>query len=83
MKETTGKKVTALKAFKVIVIIHTVVIALFSIQTVYGWITGLPDNNYVIFAGCVATYCASLAIYEDMKKKEARKEKKEEEKEEA
>ena len=65
MKESTEKKITTLKVFKVIVIIYSCVIIALLIHTVYGWATGTYDTNYV--------YCATVAIYEEMKKKEAKK----------
>ena len=49
-----------------------VIIALL-IHTVYGWATGTYDTNYVFLASSAATYCATVAIYEEMKKKEAKK----------
>ncbi len=73
MKESTEKKITTLKVFKVIVIIYSCVIIALLIHTVYGWATGTYDTNYVILASSAATYCSTVAIYEEMKKKEAKK----------
>ena len=73
MKESNEKKITTLKVFKVILIIYTFIMIAIIIQTIYGWVTGLPDNNYVFLAGSSATYCATAAMYEEMKKKEAKK----------
>lgn len=73
MKESTEKKITTLKVFKVIVFIYSCVIIALLIHTVYGWATGTYDTNYVFLASSAATYCATVAIYEEMKKKEAKK----------
>ena len=74
MKNTNEKKITTLKAFKVIMIIYTCVIIAILIQTIYGWVTGIPDDNYMFLASSAATYAATVAIYEELKKKEAKKE---------
>ena len=74
MKESTGKKVTALKAFKVIMIIYSCVLIAFLIQTVYGWATGVQDTNYVILASLAASYSACAAVYEEQKKKAKKQE---------
>ncbi|MBR5678044.1 MAG: hypothetical protein IKX20_07885 [Paludibacteraceae bacterium] len=73
MKNTSEKKITTLKVFKAIVFIYTCVIIAILIQTVYGWATGTFDTNQAILASSSATYCATIAIYDDMKKKEAKK----------
>ncbi|MBR2550353.1 MAG: hypothetical protein IKE92_10120 [Clostridiales bacterium] len=73
MKESSEKKVTTLKVFKVIMIVYSCIIIGMIIQTIYGWATGMPDDNYVIFASSAASYCATVAIYEELKKKEAKK----------
>ena len=73
MKNTNEKKITTLKAFKVIMIIYSVVVLAVAVQTIYGWVTGMPDTNQALLASNAATYCALTLIYEDMKKKEAKK----------
>jgi len=73
MKETNEKKITTLKVYKVILIIYTCVLIGFIGFTVYGWITGAQDNNYVILAALNAIYCATAAEYGILKKKEAKK----------
>ncbi len=69
MKESNEKKITTLKVFKVIVIIYSCAIIALLILTVYGWATGTYDTNYAILASSAATYCATAALYEDLKKK--------------
>ena len=74
MKNTNEKKIDTLKVFNVIVFIYTIVIIALLIQTVYGWATGKFDTDYTVLAASAATYCATAAAYEEMKKKEAKKE---------
>jgi len=69
MKESNEKKITTLKVFKVITIIFSVVIIGMGIATIYGWVTGAYDTNYVVLASCTAAYCATAAEYESLKKK--------------
>ena len=73
MKNSTEKKITTLKVFKAIVFIYTIVIIALLIQTVYGWATGKFDTDYTVLAASAATYCATAAAYEELKKKEAKK----------
>ena len=73
MKKSSEKKITTLKVFKAIVFIYSCVIIALLIQTIYGWATGTFDTEFAILASCAATYCATVAIYEDMKKKDAAK----------
>lgn len=73
MKNTNEKKITTLKVFKVILIIYSCAIIALLLHTVYGWATGTFDTNYVILASSAATYCATAASYEQLKKKEAAK----------
>ena len=73
MKESAEKKVTTLKVFKVIVIIYTCVIIGVCIHAIYSWATGIQDYNYMFLASSTATYCATIAMYEELKKKEAKK----------
>ena len=73
MKESTEKKVTTLKVFKVIVIIFTCVIIGVCIHAIYSWATGIQDYNYAYLASSTAAYCATIAMYEEQKKKEAKK----------
>ena len=73
MKESTEKKITTLKVFKVIVIIYTCVIIGVCIHAIYSWATGIQDYNYMFLASSTATYCATIAMYEELKKKEAKK----------
>ena len=73
MKESAEKKVTTLKVFKVIVIIFTYVIIGVCIHAIYSWATGIQDYNYMFLASSTATYCATIAMYEELKKKEAKK----------
>ena len=73
MKESAEKKVTTLKDFKVIVIIFTCVIIGVCIHAIYSWATGIQDYNYMFLASSTATYCATIAMYEELKKKEAKK----------
>ena len=73
MKESTEKKITTLKVFKVIVIIYSCVIIALLIHTVYGWATGTYDTNYVFLASRAAKYGAHVALYGRMEKKEAKK----------
>ena len=82
MKESNEKKITTFKVFRVIMIIYTIIIIAVLIQTVYGWVTGIPDTNNAYLAATAATYCATAAMYEEQKKKEKAK-KKEAEKAEA
>ncbi len=70
MEKTNEKKITTRKVFKVIIIIYTIVIVGVMLHTVYGWVTGTFDNDYMLLASNAATYCALICIYEDMKKKE-------------
>ena len=39
------------------------------IATIYGWITGVSETNYVHLASFSAIYCAIAAEYESLKKK--------------
>lgn len=73
MKESNDKKVTLLQVYKVILVIYTCVIIGFIIYTVYGWITGSQDNNYMLLGIFGATYCATAAEYENLKKKAEKK----------
>ena len=73
MKESAEKKVTTLKDFKDIVIIFTCVIIGVCIHAIYSWATGIQDYNYMFLASSTATYCATIAMYEELKKKEAKK----------
>ena len=73
MKESNGKKASALKAFKVIMIIYSCIMLVVIAQTVFGWATGTSDLTYEVLAPCTAAYCASLAAYECAKKKENKK----------
>ena len=73
MKNSTEKKITTLKVFKVIVFIYTCIIIALLIQTVYGWATGKFDTDCTVLAASAATYCATAAAYEELKKKEAKK----------
>ncbi len=49
MKDSNEKKITTLKVFKVITIIYSVVIIGWAIATVYGWVTGVSETDYVPF----------------------------------
>jgi hypothetical protein len=69
MKDSNEKKITTLKVYKVITIIYTVVIIGLDIATIYGWITGAFDINYIILGSFNAIYCATVAEYEVLKKK--------------
>ena len=73
MKESTEKKITTLKIFKVIVIIFTCVIIGVCIHAIYSWATGIQDYNYMFLATSSASYCATVAMYEELKKNDAKK----------
>jgi len=73
MKDSNEKKITTLQVFKAILIIYSCAIIGVIIYTIYGWATGAYDTNYVILAACGATYCATAAEYERLKKKAAKK----------
>ena len=73
MKESAEKKITSLKVFKVIVIVFTCVILGVCIHAIYSWATNIPDYNYIYLTTSVASYCATIARYEEMKKKEEKK----------
>ena len=73
MKESTEKKITTLKVFKVIVIIFTCVIIGVCIHAIYSWATGIQDYNYMFLATSSASYCATRAMYEELKKNDAKK----------
>lgn len=73
MKESTEKKITTLKVFKVIVIIFTCVIIGVCIHAIYSWATGIQDYNYMFLATSSASYCATIAMYEELKKNDAKK----------
>ena len=73
MKDSNEKKITTLKVFKVITIIFSIVLIGLDIVTVYGWVTGVSDNNYVPLALCNAMYCATVAEYEALKRKSKEK----------
>lgn len=70
MKESGGKKVTVVQAYKVIMIIYTIALIGLMAVTVYGWFNGGSDTNYIILAACTGIYCASGAQYSSLKKKE-------------
>lgn len=69
MKNSNEKKITTLKVFKVITVIYSVVMIGMIIATIYGWITGVSETNYVHLASFSAIYCAIAAEYESLKKK--------------
>ena len=73
MKDSSEKKITTLKVFKVITIIYSVVIIGWAIATVYGWVTGVSETDYVPFGLCTAGYCAVAAEYEALKKMSKKK----------
>lgn len=73
MKDSNEKKITKLKVFKVITIIYSCVMIGLIIATIYGWITGVFEINYVTLASCAAMYCATAAEYEALKKKSKKK----------
>ena len=72
MKDKSEKKITTTQVLKVIIAIHTCIMVGLIIMTIYGWATG-SDNNYAVFATNAAPYCAMIALYEEEKKKEAKK----------
>ena len=69
MNYSNEKKITTLKVFKVITIIYSCVMIGLIIATIYGWITGVSDTNYINLALCTTIYCATAAEYEALKKK--------------
>ena len=69
MKDSNEKKITTLKVFKVITIIYSIVMTGMIIATIYGWVTGVSDTNYIILGANGAIYCAVAAEYEALKKK--------------
>ena len=44
------------------------------IATIYGWITGVSDTNYIILGLNGAIYCSVAAEYEALKKKSKKEE---------
>ena len=72
MKTTNEKKITGMQVFKTLIGIDTVILIGMMAWTVYGWATG-ADTNYTVLASFAAPYAVSLAIYEELKKKEAKK----------
>ena len=72
MKTTNEKKITGMQVFKTLIGIDTVILIGMMAWTVYGWVTG-SDTNYPVLASFAAPYAVSLAIYEELKKKEAKR----------
>ena len=73
MEKTAEKKVTTVKALKVILIIYTCILVVLIVQSIYSWVTNMPDTNYVFTASSAACYCAVIAMYEEEKKREAKR----------
>ena len=73
MKESNGKKITAMQVYKVIMIIYSIAMLALSGLTIYGWATNTTIIEYPVLAGLCAAYCASAAAYESNKKKQEKK----------
>ena len=68
MNETNEKKITILNVYKVIMIIFSCALIGLVASTIYGWVTGAFEINYIILALCAAVYCCTAAEYEALKK---------------
>ena len=73
MTDSNEKKVTTLKVLKVLLIIYTCVLIGLITYTVYGWVTGVSETNYIILGSLGAVYCCLAAEYEALKKKAKKK----------
>ena len=73
MKDSNEKKITELKVYKIIMIIYSIAMAVLCALTIYGWATGTEIIGYTPLGICCATYCSSAAVYENLKKKQAKK----------
>ncbi|MBP5415757.1 MAG: hypothetical protein ILN61_11060 [Lachnospiraceae bacterium] len=72
MKDANEKKNKTIKVYKVLLGIYSCILIGMDLYTVIGWITRSYDTDYMILACLNAAYCALLAEYEVLKKKEAK-----------